>query len=332
VQLTVAGRNFLVDPLARMDLQPFLAALAEKTLLFHDASGDLRMLQGAFGFRPRVRVIDTMIAAQLLGHERFGLLSLVEQFLGEKLTKSGQKSDWSRRPLSQAQLHYAVDDTRFLEPLADKLLADLSSAGRFSWFEEACAAATAATPEERVADPQRQWRIKGVWEATARQAAFVRQLWGWRDQEARRADLPPFKILGDEGLLALALWAESHPQALLATGPKLPRHVTGRRFELLGAALREAAQLGPSDWPEPRLWPVGKREEPGQSFGRLRESVARLAGELGLLPWLIAPRAALEEISRRKPTTLEEIQQAGRLLRWQAELLLPLVRRVLGAD
>ncbi len=329
VQLTVRGRNFVVDPLAKLGLGPFVAALAHKTLILHGADYDLWMLRSSFGFRPRAGVIDTMMAARLLGHEKPGLSSLVEQFFGQAFSKSGQKSDWSRRPLSPAQLHYAVDDTRYLEPLADRLLAELSRLGRRHWFEQGCEAAIEATAGDREADPDRQWRIKGVRDLTRPQAAFVRELWRWREREAQRVDRPPFKVLGDDRLLALAVWAERHPRAGLAQDPGLPRDFRGRRLESLREAIHRAGRLGPSDWPEPRLRPSGKRQFPRRVCSRLRDGVARLAAELGLEPSVIAPRTALEEISRLRPRDVAGMQHAGGLLGWQAELLLPVVRRAL---
>jgi len=330
VQLTVRGRNFVVDPLAKLDLGPFMAALAGRTLVLHSADYDLRMLRGLFGFRPKAGVIDTMMAAQLLGYERIGLSSLLEEFSGRTFSKGGQKSDWSRRPLSPAQLQYAVDDTRYLEPLADRLLAELSRLGQRHWLEQGCQAAIEATASDRVADPDREWRIKGVRDLTGSQAAFVRELWTWRERESQQADRPPFKILGDAGLLELAVWAEKHPKADLARAPKLPRDFRGARLESLRKAILRANRLGPSDWPEPRSRFSGERQSPGACFGRLREGVARLAADLHIQASVIASRMALEEISRRRPADVAGILQAGGLLRWQAELLVPVVRRVLG--
>ena len=332
LQLTFRKRNFVVDPLAELNLKPFLKVLAHKTLILHGADYDLRMLRGSFDFRPKTRVIDTMIAAQLLGCQKFGLSSLIEQYSGRTLSKAGQKSDWSRRPLSRTQLRYAVDDTRYLEPLANRLLAKLSRLGRRDWFDQGCEAIMEATANKRPTDPQREWRIKGVRDLTPRQAAFVQWLWGWREREAKRADLPPFKILGNDRLLELAIWAERHPRTSLAHVPKLPRHFRRKRLESLGEMIRRVRHLRPSDWPEPRLRSPGVRKQTGKGFRRLRENVAHLAKERGLDPSVVAPRAALEKISRLRSADVAKTQQVGGLLRWQAELLAPVVRSALSAD
>lgn len=332
LQLTFRKRNFIVDPLAELNLEPFLKVLAHKTLILHGGDYDLRMLRGSFDFRPKTRVIDTMIAAQLLGCQKFGLASLIEQHSGRTLSKAGQKSDWSRRPLSRTQLRYAVDDTRYLEPLANGLLAKLSRLGRRDWLDQGCDAVMEATASNCPSERQRQWRIKGVRDLTGRQAAFVELLWDWREREAQRADLPPFKILGNDRLLELAIWAEGHPRVTVDHFPKHPRHFHRKRLESLGVLIRRGRQLRPSDWPEPRLRSSGVSEKPGKGFGRLRENIAHLARELGLDPSVVAPRAAIEKISRLRPTDVARIQQVGGLLRWQAELLAPVVRSVLSPN
>jgi ribonuclease D len=330
IQLTAGGRNFVIDPLAKINLGPFLAALEARTLVLHDADYDLRMLKTSYGFRPKAGVVDTMIAARLAGHEALGLSSLLERYAGQRFSKGGQKSDWSRRPLTAAQLQYAVDDTRYLEPLADLLLAELDRLGRRPWLEQSCEAAIEATGTNREADPLEQWRIKGVRDLAPGQAAFLRELWRWREREAQQADRPPFKILGPDALLELAVWAEKHPQADLFHASRLPRDFRGVRLQSLREAIQKAASLAPADWPEPRLRRPDERPGPGRGLNRLRDDVARLAADLGLAPSVIAPRTALEEISRRRPTDAAGIRQAAGLAPWQAELLLPVVRRALG--
>lgn len=101
VQLSFGGEHYLVDPLCDLDLTGFSAALAEKPLILHGGDYDLRMMRAAMGFRPRRDVFDTMIAAQLLGFEQIGLAALIERYFDIPIGKVGQKSDWSRRPLSR---------------------------------------------------------------------------------------------------------------------------------------------------------------------------------------------------------------------------------------
>lgn len=328
IQLSAGEENFIVDPLCGMDLTPLLALLAQKPLILHGADYDLRMMRMTFGFLPEREVFDTMLAARLLGHEELGLASLVERFFGVKLSKGGQKSDWSRRPLSETQLRYASDDTRYLLPLAGKLRDDLGRLGRIEWHREACQSMVMHASRESVKDPDEAWRIKGSVSLTRCQLNFLQAVFLWRDREARRADLPPFRILGNRQLLDLAVLEASDPEGVLRSGLKLPRNCKGKRLHALKEALREAAGRPESQWPDfkrrgrPLLVPTSLLKA-------LRTECDRVAKDMGIASSTLASRSALENISRNRPGTLEEIVECGPLMHWQARLLEPGVREIL---
>ncbi len=322
LQVSLDGDCYIVDPLVGLDLTRLLAALAARPLVLHGTDYDLRLLRSTFGCRPAGPVFDTMVAAQLLGYEQVGLAALVERFFGVALTKSGKKSDWSRRPLSEAQLQYASDDTRYLGPLADRLRAELERLGRLGWHRESCEAAIEATAEDARRDPDREWRIKGTSRLSRRQLAFVHELWAWREGEAQRTDRPPFRVLGNRQLLELAVWAAAHPTVPLERGPRLPRSCRGRRLAALRGAVERAQRLPESQWPErPRRQqrPKPLSRAVGRRIGALRAACLRTAKELGIEPGVLAPRAAVERIAIEDARSVEDIMAAGPLLRWQAE-------------
>ena len=323
VQLSLGGEHYLVDPLSELDLTGFLEALAEKPLILHGGDYDLRMMRASLGFRPRREVFDTMIAALLLGSEQIGLAALIERFFNITIGKEGQKSDWSRRPLSEQQLCYAVNDTRFLEPLAERLSGELSARGRTDWHSESCQAMVESSGRDNLRDPEEAWRIKGAGRLTRRQLNYLREIWRWRDMHARSANRPPFKIFGNQQILELLQWAESHAGVSLDQGPKLPRNIVGLRLSTLEEALARAAGMPPAEWPGPRTRDLddAPRTDCKEQIDALRGECARIARELEIAPSTLAPRAALEAIARSRPRTLDEIMQSGHLLRWQAELV-----------
>jgi ribonuclease D len=323
IQLSLSGEHYLIDPLAGLDLSQFLEALAEKPLIAHGGDYDLRMLRASTGFRPRREIFDTMIAAQLLGFEQIGLAALIERFFGIVIGKEGQKSDWSCRPLSEKQLSYAANDTRYLEALAVQLEALLRDKGRIGWHEESCAAMVESTGRDNARDPDEIWRIKGSGRLTRRQLAYLRELWHWRDGHARRVNVPAFKILGNQEIMALVQWSDGHPAEPLRQGPKLPRNITGALLATLQASLDRATAMKPVEWPaikkgERREMPFGECNE---EIAALRAECARIAADLEINPATLAPRAALEAIARSRPRTLEETMARGGLRRWQAELV-----------
>jgi ribonuclease D len=331
IQLSLGDEHYLVDPLCELDLSGFLEALADKPLILHGGDYDLRMLRGSMRFRPRRDVFDTMIAAQLLGIDQIGLADLVERFFGITIGKEGQKSDWSRRPLSEEQLRYAVNDTRFLEPIAELMGGELSERGRLQWHKESCQAMVESTGRDRSRDPEEAWRIKGSGRLTRRQLAYLRELWRWRDDHARRANVPSFHIFGNQQILDLLQWAESRPGVLLDQGHKLPRNIRGSLLRTLQETIARVASMDQAQWPELRK--LERHDSPHADFAEqikaLRGECARIAKELEIAAWTLAPRAALEAIAESRPRTVDEIMATGWLLRWQAELVQGAVEKCL---
>ena len=333
LQLSVGDEHFVVDPFSDLDFGGFVEVLARKRLIVHGGNYDLRMLRAWQGFRPRGEVFDTMIAAQLLGMEQIGLAALVERFFGVTMTKGSQKSDWSRRPLSEKQLRYAVNDTRHLEELAECLHGELRERGRVEWHRESCRAMADAAGRDRAEEPADAWRIKGAGRLTPRQLAYLREIWRWRDARARHADRPTFKVLGNRQLLELVQWVEAHPDEPLDRGPKLPRNFVGSWRRTLEKAIARAAAMTPAEWPG-RGAPAPVQSPPAdpRQLAALRGECARLAGDLEIAPSTLAPKAALETIVQQRCRTLEEVMESGGLLRWQAELLRPALDAALRAS
>jgi len=331
IQLTVAGANYIVDPLAPIDLARFLEILAQKPLILHDAGYDLRMMKTSFDFSPKEPVFDTMLAAQLLGFERFALIALIEHFFNVTATKKGQKSDWSRRPLKQSQLDYAVDDTHYLPALADKLNRRLQNLNRCRWHSEFCQAMVrSALLEKPQPNPDHQWRIKGLSKLTPQQLNFVRTIWHWRDTQAKNADLPPFKILGNNQLIALALWALDNPETPIEKGPKLPRTCKANRLSTLKKSIQKAKNTPQPQWPQPRAAKFSPADPRLKALAAaLRAECAQIAADLNLAPHLIASKATIAIIAKNRPKTIQELIASAPVMQWQAEIIFPAIEKTL---
>ena len=234
IQLTIGTSNFIVDPLCGINLTAFLNMLASKPLILHDAGYDLRMLRNSFGFVTECSVFDTMLAAQLLGYERLGLVALIERFFDISLPKQDQKSNWSKRPLTKDQLQYASDDTFYLHEIAALLESELKRLGRFHWHQQACEKMIySAALEKLPADPDNIWRIKGSSRLQPLQLTLLRAIWHWRDKQARAADLPPFKVMGNQFILKLTQLFAADSRTSLTSVRGLPRTCAGKRLKLL---------------------------------------------------------------------------------------------------
>ncbi len=331
IQISFHGADYLIDPLKKIDLSNFLNVLSRKPLIIHGADYDLRMLRTSFKFRPQCDVFDTMLAAQILGYEHFGLAALIQRYLDTTITKHGQKSDWSIRPLSPMQLDYAYTDTRFLETIATKMAAEMDHVGRSEWHRETCQAMVIATERETQRDPDDAWRIKHIGQLTRQQLAYLRELWHWRDNEARQADRPPFKILNNQHMFELATVAASHRDQPVTSDAQLPHHIKGRRLESLKTAIQKATALSEHEWPEPKKRVKLKHTDPNdiRDIDALRDACLKIAKELGITASVLAPRAAIKSIICNLSRTINDIMAHGPLLRWQATLLEPTVIRIL---
>ena len=332
IQLAVDDRCFVVDPLAGLDLTGMLAVLAQKRLIFHDAGYDLRMMLGDFDFHPQNEIFDTMLAARLAGLENVSLSALLEEILNIKLSKQNQRADWSQRPISADRLSYAVEDIRYLAYLANYLTERLEALGRLEWHREYCQWVIGQTQlTKELEDPEKVWRIRGTFGLEPRQMAFVRALWQWRQNQADQADLSPFRVLRNEQLIELALWAERQETIDPRKLPRLPQHCKGTRLRLLVEAIQTAEGLSAEQWPQPLR--NGRGSKPAADVlnkaDRLKIECQKIAESLSLPPQLIASQKNMLAAVNTQADTEEKLLRIG-WMRWQAGLLLGPLRAILA--
>ncbi len=326
IQVSVNGRHFLIDPLAlkRVTLTPLLEALADPGIpvLMHGADYDVRVLDRDLGARIH-GLEDTQVMAQLLGEPRTGLAALLEKELGLELDKRYQRADWGRRPLSPGMLAYAAADTAFLEALNERLRSRLEALGRWSWAEEEFRRLEAVRHTPAEPDPLAFERIKGVRRLRGGARDRAHALWAWRDAEARRLNVPPFKVRGNRQLLELAETAPTDRSTLARVEGLGPRFI--RRWgDAVLAVLRNPGSAPP--W-ERRSDPHRLQLTPAQ-VRRLRALTAvrdTAAAELGIEPGLLCPRTTLETLAACPGDTLEACGLRG----WRATVLAERFRQVL---
>lgn len=310
VQVSDGKRHTCVDTLA-LDPAPLFAFLLEPgaTKVFHSAGQDLELFVQRGGDCPRP-LFDTQIAAALLGHgEQLGYAALVERRLGLAVDKSLSRTDWSRRPLSDAALSYAADDVRHLAEIYPALREELVQRGRLAWLEAEC---------ERLADPRRYrpdpagaWRsVKGLGRLPAEAQHVAARLAQWREEEAIRRNRPRRWIIDDVAVCQLAL---RQPGSLgdLASIEGL----SARRIEKSGEALlelvREPAPDAPPlvpDWKES----AAQKQKTQQLLDTLRNRA--LAAQVA--PTLVATRSDIERLVREGPSAPIPLLNG-----WRRELL-----------
>ena len=311
IQISVAGKDLLVDPLANIKLDPLLDALNAHELIMHGADYDLRLLEKHHEFIPST-IFDTMLAGRLLGEKHFGLSALVEKYLNVKLDKGSQKANWAQRPLTERMEQYARADTHYLKPLSDKLKSELAAKKRLAWHQESCARLIENCARPHVVDLDLMWRVKGSSRLSRAGLAVLRELWRWREHEAVNANRPPFFILNHEKLVDIAAVASvNHPVENL-----VPPHLSPRRR----AGLLEAVKIGQAVLPQAQPEVLRHQfQRPNEAEFKRYRDLEKIrdahAGHLGIDPSLIASRPILGELAR------DWQNNAPLLMNWQRELL-----------
>src|SRR5438552_4879795 len=308
LQVSLPGCDYIVDPLADVDLTPLGTALEQKEIVLHGADFDLRLLRRGLNFVAQ-RIFDTVIGARLLGIREFSLAALVKRYFDVELGKGSQKANWARRPLSARMLEYAMNDTHYLLPLVERLESQLKQFHRIDWLRQSCQRAVEQAAVERARDKDELWRIRGSGLLRGRAAAVLRALWQWREKEAEAADRQPFHILQNHELLNAAVSFASEKLADY-------RHFSSRRRQAFRQAAQNALQLSEGEWPV-SLRRFGTRPSAGMMARteELRRRRDRGARELDLEPTFIAPRSTLEAIAA------DQTRASTLLVPWQRELI-----------
>jgi ribonuclease D len=315
------GRGHLVDPLALRDLSPLGPVLADPGTLkvLHAADNDLAYLKRLYGVTV-VSLFDTAVAARFLGAPALGLEGLLTQYLGVTAVKSRQKDDWSRRPLTAAQEAYALDDVLHLIPLRERLLEALHAIGRAQWVEEECAGLAALVVPDKPVDPDAYMKLKGARELDARGLAVLRELHAAREILALRLDRPPFMIVGNESLVALAARRPLDAEGILAVPGCTPPVVRRAGPAILDAIARGLA-LPDADLPAYR--PSPRPHVPGVVRRRaeaLREWRAKAAKEIGLEPGVLFPQRLIDRLAAAPPADLAALRQVEGVRDWRVGL------------
>ena len=308
IQVCFRDEVHLVDPLAGESLEPLIDWLRSARIWMHGADYDMSLMLREWNMVPPT-LYDTQIAAQLIGHDRFGYASLVQQYFNVELSKSSQKADWGKRPLSSTMLEYACNDVRYLLPLAHRVESKLKELGRYEWFLESCDAAQARVVG-REGGEKESWRIGGSGKLRPRGLVFLKALWEWRDAEAAEWNRPSFMVATNKQLIG---WADDLSKGEQAFFP--PKLRPDRRRKL-DEAVRKASEVPESEWPHR---PKRERRVKDESFeNRLDAELKRrnkIAEDLGIDPSVIASRSVIEQLvsGAEAPETL--------LLNWQRTVL-----------
>jgi len=241
MQMASPDEALVVDALAPdIDLAPFFALMADERVLkvFHAGRQDIEIIWHRAGLIPHP-VFDTQIAAMVLGHgDSISYEQLVQRITGDHLDKSHRFTDWSRRPLSKAQIAYAISDVTHLRDIYLALSADLAKRERTEWVNEEME--VLISPETYRAEPERAWQRVRTRARKPKELAVLMEVAAWREREAQGRDVPRGRVLKDDALGDIAVQAPTSMEKLAALR-SLPRGFERSKW---GEAILEAVERG----------------------------------------------------------------------------------------
>jgi len=304
VQVFDGERASLIDPLTIDDFAP-LAELLQRcdiTKVMHASEGDNEVLEQLTGVIPQP-IFDTQVAAAFAGHGySLGYRKLTQLLLGEELSKDETRSNWLKRPLSDAQVSYAALDVLHLLPMYRQLRRELTELGRDGWLEEEIARMLDRRAADR--DPRRAYlRIRQTRRLASTGLATLRELAAWRETEARGRDLPRQMITKDASLVAIAETSPNNAEEL-AEIPELSANAIGRYARHLLSAI----ELADGDDTPPQPTPSVEREY-GPWLKALKELVRQRAESLNIPAPMLAQARTLESLVAATAAGTHEIPQ-----------------------
>jgi ribonuclease D len=290
--------------------------------VFHAAEYDLICLKRDFGFAFN-NLFDTMLAARILGRPGLGLGTMLEQEFGVQVDKRLQRANWAKRPLSLAMMTYARMDTHYLIALRDILKKQLIDAGRWELAEEDFRRLIRVPAGNHENSAGSCWRIPGSQDLSPRQAAVLAELCMYREDRARSANQPPFRILSNQTLLAMAqLMPRKRSELNQVTG------LSSKLIDRYGNGLLAAVERGIVGPPAYRPLHQRLSEDVIWRLEALREWRKNTARELGVESDVVLPRDVLELIANRNPRSMDEMKEVLADMPWRLEHF---GNRILGA-
>jgi ribonuclease D len=319
LQIATESACYVVDPLAVRDLSALQPVFSNPRIrkIFHGADYDIRSLYRDFRLEVE-NLFDTQLACTFLGLRETGLEASLRSRFGVELNKKYQRADWSQRPLSPEMVEYAALDGRYLIPLARLLETELEEKSRNSWVEEECLFLS----KVRFAPPSQAplyRRVKGASSLDPRSLAVLGALLDFREAQAQKSDLPPFKVLGSEPLLELAMKKPSRLEELETT-KGLSRKLIDRYGTRLLQEIHRAMAIPQEDLPAyPRkTWP----ELPSPARQRVKALKAwrdMRAKNLGMEPGILMNNALIQDLALKNPRSIKEMEEISGLRKWRQD-------------
>jgi len=320
LQIATHALNILIDPLSVEDLSPLAPIFADAGVrkVFHGADYDIRSLYRDVGIEVH-SLFDTQIAAKFLGARETGLAVLLKKEFHVLSDKKYQKKDWSQRPLPSAMLQYAVQDICYLIPLADILERKLLKKRLLFCVEEECERLSRVRPDLSK-NKSFFLSFKGAAKLGPRNLAILESILCFRDQVAKRRNLPCYKVMGNKSVLEIALkkpLARTDLAEINGLSPKLIDHMGKAIIKKVREGLSLPEKMLPV-YPEKISQKLRPKE--ASRVKALKIWRERLGCKWNVEPSLVCTNAQIQEIAVANPEQPENMECFHNIRKWQIKL------------
>lgn len=298
IQLAGETEEVIVDPLSEeLSLDPFMRLMTNTAVIkvFHAARQDVEIIHHLGGVVPEP-MFDTQVAAMVCGFgDSIGYENIVRQLAGRSIDKSSRFTDWSRRPLSDKQLVYALSDVTHLRPVYRKLRKSLNSSNRENWLTEEMAILT--SPSTYAAEPADAWRRLKFKARNKQTLAVFMSVAAWREREAQERDVPRNRVLKEDALAELAVQSPDSVEGL-ARLRALPRgFAQSKQAKSLLQAIADGRNMDPANVPSVKHNNKPPVPAPASVVDLLKVTLKYVSESHGVASKLIANVADLEAIA-----------------------------------
>ena len=315
IQISTPKKDYILDPLVLENITPLGDLFSNPGIekVFHASEYDILILDDEYGFRFQ-NLFDTMLAAQILGWEKLGLDSLLEEMFGVRVNKKYQRANWGKRPLSQDMLRYAQMDTHYLIKIRHRLASELEKKGLHPIASEDFSRACQVHRQEREEKIATYWRINGAKKLPPQKAAVLVSLCEYRDRIGQKINQPVFKVLSSQTLLLLADKCPTSTKQLLQMD-LVGKTAVNRHAEGLIKAIKAGLASDPVYPPQ--------RERIDNSFlareKALRHWRKQTAQKMNVNSAVVLPRELLYAVVSANPTTRQELAAVLEDVPWRLE-------------
>lgn len=318
IQVSTDRHNFIIDPLSGLSLAPLKKVFENPAVekVFHAAEYDLALIGSLYGWRT-VNLFDTMWAGRVLGFSKMGLAWFLETLYGIQLDKKHQKANWAERPLSHEKLVYACNDTCHLLRMRDDLGRQLEANNLEEETAEIFQGLCRPHKPHRTFDVNGFWKLPGAHTMPPRAQSVLKALFIFREEAAKKRDVPPFKVLNNQVLLQIARasvgWNGS-PREKFPPIPGVPAKVLERHSPRLLEVVLKALNSPPPTYPA-----KSQHHSPGywQRHESLMQWRKETAIERGVESDVILGRESLEELAEKWPKGEDELEAIASLGAWK---------------